>query len=366
MRAVLCDDLTGAFDVAEHALDLFAAIRVVPFAWEGDWPDDVGADDLLVLSSGTRDLPEAEALVRVRAIASRLESSGIPLVFKKIDSTLRGAVRVELDALPGSFGVPLLLPAHPALGRTVVDGRLLVDGIPVEATAFGRDPAFPKGIRRVADLLPARGGTCPDARSVDDLARAAIKAVAGAMLPAGSSGFCRALLERIHAMRGRHPAKGGAPPRRTRKPIALPRPALFVNGSRHPVSADDEAEFARDGAALPLGTPAPPAGDLALATRALPGYAGLAAHAAALLPLLTGERFPAVVVSGGATLEELIRLLSPASFTVTGSVAPGLPAVACAHRGGAFTLVPKPGGFPLRARGAAAAVPSPTRKADAS
>ena len=67
------------------------------------------------------------------------------ILFKKIDSTLRGHIGAEIAALlsarQGTTGSPLrqrtiivLAPAFPALGRTTVQGRQLLNGIPLEDT----------------------------------------------------------------------------------------------------------------------------------------------------------------------------------------------------------------------------------------
>lgn len=355
MRAVLCDDLTGAFDVAEHAVDLAPSIRVVP---RPDDPALLDAPcDLLVVSTGTRDLPPEDAAARVRGLHARLAAAKVSIFFKKTDSTLRGAIRAEFAALPRPRGGILFVPAHPALSRTVVGGRLFVDGIPVETTAFGRDPAFPRGASRVADLLPEGDGECPDVREPADLDRLARRALDRGMLPAGSSGFFRALARIAFPEGASRVARGGYVPA---------SPILFLNGSRNPVSAADEGRLlARGARSARIDEPFPVAGDLVIATRDVPGYAGLPPFAANLRALFSGGRFATAVVSGGATLASLLELLGPSTLTLAGSVAPGVPAVACVHKGGAFTLVPKPGGFTLHAAPATPEAASQARKADA-
>ena len=77
-------------------------------------------------------------------------------VFKKIDSTLRGAAGVELTALlehGPPFTGALVCPAFPAQRRVVRDGRLLVDSVPVHESAIARDPAFRGATSDVAALL---------------------------------------------------------------------------------------------------------------------------------------------------------------------------------------------------------------------
>lgn len=159
--AIVADDLTGAGDTA------------VRFA-EAGWPTllrlggdrrgdgDGGGDDdgvrVVAVTTDSRARPDAEAADLVRDATARLLRGGVTHLFKKVDSTLRGPVRAETDAMldalaPGT--VALVCPAFPAVGRTVVDGVLLVDGRPVAETAVGRDPVTPVTVSHLPTLLDA-------------------------------------------------------------------------------------------------------------------------------------------------------------------------------------------------------------------
>ena len=130
---IVADDLTGAAD------------SVAPFATRGldcdvqfhggKLPPDAEGSDARAWSTGTRDLPadrEAGAAIRrlTRAVTRRLQRFAPTLFFKKIDSTLRGHLRMELDAirieLPNRLAV--VCPAFPVNGRTVREGDLYVNG----------------------------------------------------------------------------------------------------------------------------------------------------------------------------------------------------------------------------------------------
>ena len=62
------------------------------------------------------------------------------LIYKKTDSTLRGNIAAELRALADLFPTWRIgyAPAYPALGRTVKNGVLYVDDVPVSETAVRR------------------------------------------------------------------------------------------------------------------------------------------------------------------------------------------------------------------------------------
>ncbi|WBB62435.1 four-carbon acid sugar kinase family protein [Streptomyces sp. WMMC500] len=156
---IVADDLTGAGDTA------------VQFARAG-WPTllrlggeepggSAGRDGdvpVVAVTTDSRARPDAEAADLVRQATAGLPHRGVTHLFKKVDSTLRGPVRAEIDAMldvlaPGT--VALVCPAFPAVGRTVVDGVLLVDGRPVSETAAGRDPVTPVTTSHLPTLLDA-------------------------------------------------------------------------------------------------------------------------------------------------------------------------------------------------------------------
>jgi uncharacterized protein YgbK (DUF1537 family) len=81
----------------------------------------------------------------VRGILAERKAAGDQLLFKKIDSTLRGPLGAEVGALIAELAPRLVVicPANPAVGRTVRDGILFVNGVRLEETDFRHDPAWP-------------------------------------------------------------------------------------------------------------------------------------------------------------------------------------------------------------------------------
>ncbi|MFF0728461.1 four-carbon acid sugar kinase family protein [Streptomyces sp. NPDC004134] len=157
--AIVADDLTGAGDTA---VQFAAAGWPTLLRLGGDRPGDAdgGGGDVSVvaITTDSRARPDAGAADLVRAATAGLLRGGVTHLFKKVDSTLRGPVRAEIDAMldalaPGT--VALVCPAFPAVGRTVVDGVLLVEGRPVSETAAGRDPVTPVTVSHLPTLLDA-------------------------------------------------------------------------------------------------------------------------------------------------------------------------------------------------------------------
>ena len=91
-----------------------------------------------VLDTETRTLSAKEA---ARCVAVAVPTAPARRYFKKIDSTLRGHVGAEIDALMSAIGASsaLLTPAFPAQGRTVVDRMLMLEGAPITETGLARD-----------------------------------------------------------------------------------------------------------------------------------------------------------------------------------------------------------------------------------
>lgn len=131
---IVADDLTGAAD------------SVAPFASRGLHADvafthrqklrsEMPESEARAWTTETRDLsPDRSIVIRrlKRAATRRLKAYSPRLYYNKIDSTLRGHLRLELDAmrleLPGRLAI--VCSASPANGRTVQDGVLSVHGEP--------------------------------------------------------------------------------------------------------------------------------------------------------------------------------------------------------------------------------------------
>lgn len=136
---VLADDLTGALECG--VLIEGAVVTLLAPA----------PAEAAVVDTDTRHVPPAQALETVRRLTEQFPAE---MIYKKTDSTLRGNIGAELAALPA--GRIHYAPAYPRLGRTVRGGRLYVDGVPVEQTAFAHDPREPIEEGDVAGCSKAR------------------------------------------------------------------------------------------------------------------------------------------------------------------------------------------------------------------
>ena len=114
---ILADDLTGACDSAAAFLRTGHPVRV--------WLDSQNlspAPGVQAFTTASRNLPPSEAAVAVYSAAFALSEIPHSLIFKKIDSALRGQIAAELLAANQALHTRaiLLAPAFPATGRTSV------------------------------------------------------------------------------------------------------------------------------------------------------------------------------------------------------------------------------------------------------
>src|SRR5689334_16118636 len=115
---VIADDLSGAAECAAALAQ--ASVSPAPLVVRGPLP--VGGNWVVDSDSRAQDAPVAAA--RVAAIvrdASSHRAAG-DLLFKKIDSTLRGHVAAELRAVlevPEAVQAAIVCPALPTQGRTL-------------------------------------------------------------------------------------------------------------------------------------------------------------------------------------------------------------------------------------------------------
>src|SRR5688572_18596170 len=146
--AVLADDLTSAADGAAP----FVARGLTASIGRGQLPRQASA--VVAVDSGSRSATSSQAFERVARLTDRLASRDV--LYKTVDSTLRGHIAQELEACFAASGRKSLVfaPAFPQAGRTTVGGIQFVDGVPVSDSAYGRDPVHPARYSALADLVP--------------------------------------------------------------------------------------------------------------------------------------------------------------------------------------------------------------------
>ncbi|MGO4587751.1 four-carbon acid sugar kinase family protein [Paenarthrobacter sp. 2TAF44] len=146
---VLADDLTSAGDGAGPFRALGISASIFLGTVEGDLRAGVSAVDV-----NTRSQDAGTAVFETVRCIRRIKDADV--LFKTVDSTLRGHVVAEIEAALAESGrtTAVIAPAFPAEGRTTQSGVQLLDGVPVSDTHFGLDAANPATESNLKKLFP--------------------------------------------------------------------------------------------------------------------------------------------------------------------------------------------------------------------
>ena len=387
---IIADDLTGAMDSSGYFASMgFSTVVILDPGFSSD-------ADIVVITTNSRAEDPNTARERVKQAVRSLTGR---VVYKKIDSTLRGNIGVELEAamVEMTCEKAVVAPAFPAVGRTTVDGRLLVNGVPVAETQFANDPILPVKESHIPSLLEKSTrhrvgcvavediGAGPESlyRKISEMpqdivvcdvtAQSHLNGIAqaaalaeGHWLLCGSGGLARELYLLLTEV----PKAGRAKPKNL--PSGL---ALVVVGTRNQVAANQLLK-ARDELGLPIlnlevehfNQEAVLSGKvgsiLAEADRFLGQGKGLALSstfsqyipalkqsiaaimAAVVTGILASRKFAGLFLSGGDIAVEVCRRLQVSAIRVHGEVEPGVPAgELIGGQGQGMRVITKAGGF---------------------
>lgn len=111
--------------------------------------------DVLVFDTESRGDPKEVAYKKVALAAEEFKKTGVEILYKKIDSTLRGNLGVELDAAIDTLNVSavILCPAYPKNGRITVGGFHLNNQSLIEDTEVAKDPESPVRQSHIPTLI---------------------------------------------------------------------------------------------------------------------------------------------------------------------------------------------------------------------
>jgi D-threonate/D-erythronate kinase len=150
---ILADDLSGAADCA------------VPFARAGFspevflQPECAARTDAPIVSIdlNTRELTPEQAVQVTSRTLRLIRSTRETVWYQKIDSTLRGNIGPDVLATVGAIPAKRVIfcaPAFPATGRTTIQGRVFVNGVPLEKS--GVNTRWSSG-KSISDLFAEVG-----------------------------------------------------------------------------------------------------------------------------------------------------------------------------------------------------------------
>jgi D-threonate/D-erythronate kinase len=178
--AIIADDLSSATDCGAQVVRSGLSV-VVPL---GGYSLPTQARDAQVISVDTdsRSLSAEQAYAKVRTAAQQLVAEGWTDFYKSIDSTLRGNLGAEIEAVLEIVkpDCTVIAPAFPKYGRTTVAGVQHLHGRPLHETEFGTDPTAPVKDADIARRL-AEGSHRKSGRLTLDQLRAGPTQIKGAI-----------------------------------------------------------------------------------------------------------------------------------------------------------------------------------------
>lgn len=159
LLGIIADDLTGASDIAGFVAR--SGFSVVQYAGAPDSAPPADCD-CAVVSLKTRSIPAPDAVKASLAALDWLRAQNCPRIYFKycstFDSTAAGNIGPVTDALMNALSSPLavLCPSLPVNGRTVKDGILFVEGVPLSDSHMRHHPLNPMLDSFLPNLMDAQ------------------------------------------------------------------------------------------------------------------------------------------------------------------------------------------------------------------
>lgn len=329
---MVADDLTGALDAtapfAERGLRTVVVVSPDGAIGAGELADA----EVICVNTASREIDAAEAERRVREATKGLLGLAPQVLFKKIDSRLKGHLAVEIAAMVAASGrsLPVVAPAIPDLGRRVVDGRLVGAGVPEPLVIAER-------LRPLVADVPET----PDQAALEAVAEW-IVADGAVCIAVGARGLSQAIANLLPSRAVR------------RRDGGLPYPCVLAIGSRDPVTraqierlAGDARHVRAPNGAL-SGLDFSPGITLVTAEEGAgveDGKVVAARFAEGLSRAIAASPPASLLISGGETAYAVLTRLGVSAITVEGEALPGVPFATTLIGGRQVVILTKSGGF---------------------
>lgn len=152
---VVADDLTGANATGVLLKKQGYSTDTILNIVDGD-VNSLTDCDCVTFTTDSRGVDAKTAYNRVYNITKMFESSNPAFLNKRIDSTLRGNLGAETDAMLDAMGpeyTAIVVPCAPASGRVTLGGYMTVNGVVLHKTEVALDPKTPITDSRVQKLF---------------------------------------------------------------------------------------------------------------------------------------------------------------------------------------------------------------------
>jgi len=142
MLYIISDDLTGATDagvqLAKQGYETL--VYIDEYNDYSSIKNDINNEEqsILVLDSESRELNYKEAVNKIRKLLKIIPLTADDVVYKKVDSTLRGNITGEISEVMEqlSYNTCFFAPSFPQNNRLVIGGYLIVDNKPLGISEY--------------------------------------------------------------------------------------------------------------------------------------------------------------------------------------------------------------------------------------
>lgn len=154
---IIADDLTGAN--ATSALLSKNGFVAATFLEQDVLEIEDCSFDVISITTDSRSIARMDAYDKVSRVVKMFKEQEVKYFSKRIDSTLRGNIGAEMDAVLDHLSkdtLAIVVPAFPASGRATVGGYQTVNAVPLEKTDVAKDPKTPIHTSYVPELVKAQ------------------------------------------------------------------------------------------------------------------------------------------------------------------------------------------------------------------
>ena len=358
MIGVISDDLTGCGDVGLHFAD--GGLRTIVLVSDSERLfKDLKPDaewDVLVVNTESRFAEPETACEKVKSVLRFFRELNIERIYKKIDSSLRGNIGAEIDALFDELNIEELpfCAAFPRAGRTTVEGYHYVQGELVTRTEFARDPRNRVTEAHIPTLLKETSKYFDrikvyNAKTQRDLENIA-KEIPDYLTVCGASGLAGELVK----FWGKSTASGRVKPKTV---TGGSKPVLIISGSVKAVTYEQIEELKRKKGVLAVPIDfernrveipdAKNAKHILIYPQKSINKSDAEKTIRTLVYLTTGlckgGFFRNLILIGGDTAFNICQALKIDTFQIISSISPGI--AFCRTLDGKYNFVLKPGGL---------------------
>lgn len=147
---IIADDFTGANDTGVQFAKAGYNTSVTSSYCEYDYNSDI-----MVINTETRLIDKNKAKEKIRLFLNNLKVDSNKIIYKKIDSTFRGNIGIEIETLLNNlnYNICVIANAFPNMNRTIINGISYVNGVELDKTDFAKDPINPIKTPHIEKIL---------------------------------------------------------------------------------------------------------------------------------------------------------------------------------------------------------------------